>query len=71
MATVKVSAPVSKTVQSSWSITLIALLIIKVFEKIVDAFFFSSETPLLVSFCVFGSDRAAGTWFRMELFELS
>lgn len=61
MATIRVSKEVSKTVQSSWTISLIAVLIIKIFEKIVNGFFLYDQLIYLVSLSIFALLFAVAT----------
>ncbi len=58
---VQIRASVPKTVQSAWNIGLISLLIVKIFEKIVEAFFFRDQTSYLVSLCIFAFLFAVST----------
>jgi ribose/xylose/arabinose/galactoside ABC-type transport system permease subunit len=53
MTAIRITNTVSKTVQSAWSIALISVLIIKIFEKIVNGFFFYDHMAYLISFSVF------------------
>ena len=62
-AAIRVRESVPKTVQSSWIIGLSALLIIKVFEKIVEAISYSDQITLLVSLSAFAFLYAVCTAF--------
>lgn len=53
MAHVRISNEISKTTQSAWSIGLLSLLIIKIFEKIIDGIFLYDQIAYVISFSIF------------------
>jgi len=59
--TIRIRKSVPKTVQSAWTVGLVALLIIKIFEKIVEAFFFRDQMSYLIALSAFAFLFAVST----------